>query len=108
MPAMNSVQAQLPVFRSTADLVRDQAQNGLGQMGFLYVANGKDAVAPTGKTFSTIHCISGVTINELDNNNMADGDPFTAVALPNGFTLFGNFSRVNLTGQAILYYGTPR
>lgn len=105
---MGLEQASLPNVRAGDDLMRDMAQAGLGVFGFVYVAAGKNALAPTGKTFVCISCINTVVINALDTNAPQDGDPFTAVALPNGFTLFGNFSRVNMTGEAILYYGTPR
>ena len=104
-----ALSSSVPSIRTTENLMRDMATNSLGQLGTFYYAGAKDCLSATGKTFCSLYAFTSTVIEMVNSNTTMEGDPFNAVTIPAGGTLFGNFSRIKITsGTGVIYYGTSR
>lgn len=75
----------------------------LGQFGAVYKsAAGALAGGPWGKIQATTTAVVSVT-----STNWTNSDATTAIDIPSGATIFGNFTAITLTSGTVIAYKNP-
>jgi len=89
----------IPVREQSIEGIANDTSLSLGQGGAVYVTD----TTQTGGNFGAIQAVETAVISTLTSGNWTPS-PATAIPLPAGVTIFGNFTSFTLTSGKVIAY----